>query len=551
MAFFQLVAQISATAAKAPLDDSDGDDACLQIANRGARKFWLAHFGERRASQRVVLQAFDAWLEAGAVDEHERPEILRRLALAVRPSGANGDGSTELARGSSSEQLAFADLHVFSQHIVPFTASNVKDMVLSSDFLKLHEIQHHSSGWSDESYLDLISSPNARQWWAGCIGEKRIHNQGILNALGAWLHCRRDELHASAVQYSSTEEAHELSDEQISTVCERICECAVLFVDGQQYVSWAEWNNFVSTYNIVPFTAKRLCACVLSEMWAADHPSRVSTPAKKTLSLEVADGGEVPPRTPNGGNGSGSPGSRGRQVLLSPGLSLTPRGARKRLKGYDIEFQIDYVDLDIKDQIGDGGYGTVYKAVWKTGHVFCAVKLLKARPNGESTSEEEQEEEGGEELGPRDDFERETALLRELHHPNLVVCYGVCPGGPGVPRCLVEELCLTSLDSVLHGHQKGAAAGAIQRSGVEIAPARLLRMCMSIAAGLAYLHSRQIVHRDLKAGNVLLDQHKQLKICDFGISAFLPAALSDNPRDLGDLDLGSGSPSTDGAGAVR
>ena len=115
----------------------------------------------------------------------------------------------------------------------------------------------------------------------------------------------------------------------------------------------------------------------------------------------------------------------------------------------------------------------------------------------------------------------------------------MCPGGAGVPRCLVEELCLTSLDSVLHGHQKGAAAGA--RSGVEIAPARLLRMCMGIAAGLAYLHSRQIVHRDLKAGNVLLDQHKQLKICDFGISAFLPAALSGNPGDLGDLDLGSGA----------
>ena len=147
------------------------------------------------------MDAFDAWLESGEVDEHERPEILQRLALALRSSGSGG-GGTELARGSSSEQqLSFAELHVFSRHIVPFTAQNVKECVLSADFLQLHEIQHHSSGWSDESYLDLISSPNARQWWAGCIGEKRIHNQGMLNALGAWLHCRRDELHASATQY--------------------------------------------------------------------------------------------------------------------------------------------------------------------------------------------------------------------------------------------------------------------------------------------------------------------------------------------------------------
>jgi len=161
----------------------------------------------------------------------------------------------------------------------------------------------------------------------------------------------------------------------------------VLFADGQQYVSWAEWNNFVSTYEIMPFTAKRLADIVLAEKWAAAHPSKASSP-KKTLSIEVAEGSSPSPK-PNGGGGS----ARGRQMSLSPGL--TPRGSRRRLKGYDIEFQIEYVDLEIKDKIGDGGYGTVYKAIWTTGHVFCAVKLLKARPNEESTSDEEQDEEEG------------------------------------------------------------------------------------------------------------------------------------------------------------
>lgn len=108
------------------------------------------------------------------------------------------------------------------------------------------------------------------------------------------------------------------------------------------------------------------------------------------------------------------------------------------LRRYAVEFRIDYDALEIKDKIGDGGYGTVYKAIWKSGHIFCAVKLLKPRGGADDSSEQSGEEEddgeeGGLLGGPRDDFERETALLRELHHPNLVVCYGMCPGGPGVP----------------------------------------------------------------------------------------------------------------------
>ena len=145
----------------------------------------------------------------------------------------------------------------------------------------------------------------------------------------------------------------------------------------------------------------------------------------------------------------------------------------------------------------------MFKGIWKTGHVWCAIKEMNCRYDSDCSDGQEQS---------MDDFEIESALLREMHHPNLVVCYGVVSGDilRQIPRCIVTELCLTSLDTVLHGD----ASEANKLSGVEICPARLLRMCMGIVAAVAYLHARKIVHRDIKAGNILLDTFKQVKICE-------------------------------------
>eukprot|EP01047_Picozoa_sp_COSAG01_P023843 COSAG01_NODE_1452_length_10260_cov_26.827970_21_plen_124_part_00 len=108
-----------------------------------------------------------------------------------------------------------------------------------------------------------------------------------------------------------------------------------------------------------------------------------------------------------------------------------------------MRFEIDYAKLQIKERIGGGSYGTVYKGIWETGHVWCAIKQM-AEPASSSSSGSDQEEGAGEEeeAGPAgpgpapapapppppDDYEVESSLLKELHHPNLVACYGRCPG---------------------------------------------------------------------------------------------------------------------------
>jgi serine/threonine protein kinase len=185
-----------------------------------------------------------------------------------------------------------------------------------------------------------------------------------------------------------------------------------------------------------------------------------------------------------------------------------------------VRFEIDYAKLQIKERIGGGSYGTVYKGIWETGHVWCAIKQMTEPASGSSSGsdqeqeQEEEEEEAGSGLVPApapppppDDYEVESSLLKELHHPNLVACYGRCPGdrpaqlttqpprstdknAPAgdrarrLPRCIVTELCLTSLHQVLHGRSGQSSAGS-STSGVAIAPTRLLRMCMGVVAGLA------------------------------------------------------------------
>ena len=176
-----------------------------------------------------------------------------------------------------------------------------------------------------------------------------------------------------------------------------------------------------------PFTAERLAEIVLGDDWTDKHSSATTQSEAVQSDASPVDIKSVEPNRRSLDVDHGN----------SPTNSRATPGSSRPLRSYAVEFRIEYDALDIRDKIGDGGYGSVFKAVWKTGHVFCAVKMLKGTvDSGSDESSHDSDEDDRTDLAsgsPRDDFERETALLRELHHPNLVVCYGMCPGGPGVP----------------------------------------------------------------------------------------------------------------------
>ncbi|XP_061337975.1 G-type lectin S-receptor-like serine/threonine-protein kinase At4g27290 isoform X2 [Gastrolobium bilobum] len=149
-------------------------------------------------------------------------------------------------------------------------------------------------------------------------------------------------------------------------------------------------------------------------------------------------------------------------------------------------------NFSIKNKIGEGGFGPVYKGKLVTGQEI-AVKRL-SRSSGQGMTE----------------FKNEVKLIAKLQHRNLVKLLGCCIQGQD--RMLVYEYMTNrSLDWLIFDESKSKLLDWPKRFNI---------IC-GIARGLLYLHqdSRlRIIHRDLKTSNVLLDDKLNPKISDFGIA---------------------------------
>lgn len=154
-------------------------------------------------------------------------------------------------------------------------------------------------------------------------------------------------------------------------------------------------------------------------------------------------------------------------------------------------------NFDSSNKIGRGGFGTVYKGTLKDGKQV-AVKSLAV----------------GSKQGVRE-FITEITTISNVRHPNLVELIGCCVHGHS--RILVYEYVENnSLDRALLGPK---------RTNIKLDWARRSAICMGTARGLAFLHEElvpHIVHRDIKASNILLNEDFIPKIGDFGLAKLFP-----------------------------
>ncbi|KAK9684232.1 hypothetical protein RND81_10G195500 [Saponaria officinalis] len=146
-------------------------------------------------------------------------------------------------------------------------------------------------------------------------------------------------------------------------------------------------------------------------------------------------------------------------------------------------------------ELGAGGFGMVYHGILKDGREVAVKRLYE---NNNKRAEQ---------------FLNEVEILANLRHKNLVNLYG-CTSRQSRELLLVYEY-VPNGTVADHLHGKNAKLGLLRW------PIRL-RIATETASALVYLHDSDIIHRDVKTQNILLDKDFSVKVADFGLSRLFP-----------------------------
>jgi serine/threonine protein kinase len=156
-----------------------------------------------------------------------------------------------------------------------------------------------------------------------------------------------------------------------------------------------------------------------------------------------------------------------------------------------LNYFINFDEITTKIKVGEGGFGEVFLGVWigkKVAVKKLTLKNFKFKDN-------------------LNKFINEINIISSLRHPNIVLYMGASINQSNY-YMITEYLPRGSLFDYLH-RDRGKLN---ERDQINIA--------YEIAVALKYLHSRNIIHCDLKSSNILIDDNWKIKIGDFGLSRF-------------------------------
>ncbi|XP_059455118.1 cysteine-rich receptor-like protein kinase 22 isoform X1 [Corylus avellana] len=172
------------------------------------------------------------------------------------------------------------------------------------------------------------------------------------------------------------------------------------------------------------------------------------------------------------------------------------------LQSYNNLMPIRYSYSEVKkmtksftDELGEGGFGTVFKGKLRSGRLVAIKMLGKSKANGQ-------------------DFINEVATIGRIHHVNVVQLIGFCVEGS--KRALVYEFMPNgSLNTFIFSPEVSSL----------LSYDKMYDIALGVARGIEYLHQgcdMQILHFDIKPHNILLDENFTPKVSDFGLAKLYP-----------------------------
>lgn len=157
--------------------------------------------------------------------------------------------------------------------------------------------------------------------------------------------------------------------------------------------------------------------------------------------------------------------------------------------------------FELIEKLGEGAFGVVYKAKLKETGFILAVKIMDV----------------GDE---KDDVMKEIKMLKCCQHRNIVSYFG---------SCVQDEKLWILMDYCGAGSVRDVIESVEKTFNEE----QIAHICADTLKGLAYLHKSSIIHRDIKAANILLTDYGEAKLADFGVSEQLTSTITKRNTIIG------------------
>jgi len=166
-------------------------------------------------------------------------------------------------------------------------------------------------------------------------------------------------------------------------------------------------------------------------------------------------------------------------------------GKEKKFKFEGFEEGDPSENFEFLECLGEGTYGSVYISEDKKARKLVALKIVPI-----DNDEEE--------------IQQEIDIMRMCDSPNIVKCFSAYQSADTKQVWMTMEIC-----------EAGSVNDLMFVTDETMSEAQIREIAASATLGLAYLHEKRILHRDVKCGNILMNRVGEVKLADFGVSAVL------------------------------